>query len=66
MAGNRMPPLWAIMAMLVLGWNEAMALIWNPVSLRHTLVTAACKQHAKPIWRPCQRAGVPANVPATI
>lgn len=33
LANNRMPPLWALLAMLVLGWNEAMALIFNPLYL---------------------------------
>ncbi|KXZ47030.1 hypothetical protein GPECTOR_38g267 [Gonium pectorale] len=33
LASNRMPPLWAIVMMLVLGWNEAMALLFNPLYL---------------------------------
>ncbi|GFR42392.1 hypothetical protein Agub_g3264, partial [Astrephomene gubernaculifera] len=33
LASNRMPPLWAIGMMLVLGWNEAMMLIFNPIYL---------------------------------
>eukprot|EP00198_Chlamydomonas_reinhardtii_P001037 XP_001690372.1 predicted protein [Chlamydomonas reinhardtii] len=33
LANNRLPPLWAIVAMLALGWNEAMALLFNPLLL---------------------------------
>jgi len=33
MAGSRPPPFWAILAILFLGWNEFMALLWNPVYL---------------------------------
>eukprot|EP00798_Chlamydomonas_sp_ICE-L_P005756 gene5756-6050_t len=33
LANNRLPPLWAIVAMLVLGWNEAMAVLFNPMLL---------------------------------
>ncbi|KAG2432901.1 hypothetical protein HXX76_008632 [Chlamydomonas incerta] len=33
LANNRLPPLWAIAAMLALGWNEAMALLFNPLLL---------------------------------
>jgi hypothetical protein len=32
-ASNRGPPLWTIMAMLVLGWNELVSLLYNPVLL---------------------------------
>ncbi len=32
LASNRAPPLWALLAILVLGWNEFVALLWNPVS----------------------------------
>lgn len=32
-ASNRMPPLWAIGAMLVLGFNEFMTLLYNPLVL---------------------------------
>lgn len=31
MAGSRPPPFWAILAILFLGWNEFMAVLWNPV-----------------------------------
>jgi hypothetical protein len=31
MAGSRAPPLWAVLLIVVLGWNEFMALLWNPV-----------------------------------
>jgi hypothetical protein len=30
LASNRAPPLWAILAILVLGWNEFVGLIYNP------------------------------------
>ncbi|GIL45756.1 hypothetical protein Vafri_2910 [Volvox africanus] len=33
LANNRLPPLWALGAMLVLGWNEFMAVLFNPVYL---------------------------------
>ncbi|EFJ52341.1 hypothetical protein VOLCADRAFT_79128 [Volvox carteri f. nagariensis] len=33
LANNRLPPLWALAAMLVLGWNEAMAILFNPLYL---------------------------------
>lgn len=33
LAGQRSLPLWAIAAMLFLGWNELMAVLWNPVFL---------------------------------
>ncbi|PNH08156.1 Protein ROOT HAIR DEFECTIVE 3 [Tetrabaena socialis] len=33
LANSRMPPLWALAAMLVLGWNEAMALLFSPLYL---------------------------------
>ena len=29
-ASNRMPPIWAIAAMVVLGFNEFLALLYNP------------------------------------
>ena len=32
-ASNRGPPLWTILAMLVLGWNELVSLLYNPVLL---------------------------------
>ena len=32
-ANNRGPPLWAIVAMVILGWNEAWALIYSPLYL---------------------------------
>jgi len=32
-ASNRGPPLWTIIAMLFLGWNELMSLLYNPVLL---------------------------------
>lgn len=32
-AGNRMPPLWAIAAMIVLGWNEFFSIMRNPLWL---------------------------------
>jgi hypothetical protein len=31
LAGNRAPPFWAILAILFLGWNEFMAVLFNPV-----------------------------------
>eukprot|EP00955_Chlamydomonas_euryale_P035231 350048-Chlamydomonas_euryale.AAC.3 len=33
LAGNRGPPLWAILAILVLGWNEFMGLLCSPTFL---------------------------------
>jgi hypothetical protein len=33
LANNRLPPLWALGLMLVLGWNEAMAVLFNPLYL---------------------------------
>lgn len=30
-AGKRAPPVWALGMMLLLGWNEMMAVLWNPV-----------------------------------
>jgi len=33
MASRRAPPLWALAAMVVLGWNEAMALLRSPLAL---------------------------------
>ena len=32
-ASNRGPPLWTILAMLVLGWNELVSLLYNPILL---------------------------------
>ncbi|GBF96639.1 hypothetical protein Rsub_09272 [Raphidocelis subcapitata] len=32
-AGRRAPPVWALAAILLLGWNEFVAVIWNPVYL---------------------------------
>lgn len=32
-ASNRAPPLWAIVAMVVLGWNEFFAVLRNPLWL---------------------------------
>ena len=32
-ASNRAPPLWALAAIGVLGWNEAVAMLYNPVWL---------------------------------
>jgi hypothetical protein len=33
LAANRAPPLWAIAAIIFLGWNELMAVLWNPLLL---------------------------------
>jgi hypothetical protein len=33
MAGKRSAPVWALAAILFLGWNEFMAVLWNPVYL---------------------------------
>ncbi|GLC63350.1 hypothetical protein PLESTF_000026900 [Pleodorina starrii] len=38
LANNRLPPLWALALMLVLGWNEAMAVLFNPLYLLLVLV----------------------------
>lgn len=32
-ASNRMPPIWAIVAMVVLGWNEFFTALRNPLWL---------------------------------
>mmetsp|Transcript_6786 Transcript_6786/g.15020 ORF Transcript_6786/g.15020 Transcript_6786/m.15020 type:complete len:180 (-) Transcript_6786:376-915(-) len=32
-AQSQLPPLWALGAMVILGWNELMALVWNPLYL---------------------------------
>lgn len=32
-ASNRLPPLWAMVAMILLGWNEAMSILTSPVRL---------------------------------
>lgn len=32
-ASNRLPPLWAMVAMVLLGWNEAMSILTSPVRL---------------------------------
>lgn len=39
LASNRAPPLWAIAAIIFLGWNELMAVVWNPVLLLVGLAT---------------------------
>jgi Root hair defective 3 GTP-binding protein (RHD3) len=32
-ASNRMPPLWAALAIAILGWNEFVAMLYNPLLL---------------------------------
>lgn len=32
-AGKRAPPIWAMMMILFLGWNEFVAVVWNPIYL---------------------------------
>lgn len=32
-AGKRAPPVWAMAAILLLGWNEFVAVVWNPIYL---------------------------------
>jgi hypothetical protein len=32
-AGKRAPPLWAVFMIMFLGWNEFVAVIWNPIYL---------------------------------
>jgi hypothetical protein len=39
MAGKRSAPIWALAAIAFLGWNELMAVLWNPVLLVLGLVT---------------------------
>lgn len=39
MAGKRSAPIWALAAIMFLGWNEFMAVLWNPVLLIVGLVT---------------------------
>ena len=38
-ASNRLPPLWAMVAMVLLGWNEAMAILTSPLKLVLLVVT---------------------------
>ena len=33
MAGKRAPPVWALLAIMFFGWNEMMAVLWNPIYL---------------------------------
>lgn len=33
MAGKRSAPMWAVLAILALGWNEFMVVLWNPLYL---------------------------------
>lgn len=33
MAGKRSAPIWALAAIMFLGWNEFMAVLWNPIYL---------------------------------
>lgn len=44
-ASNRLPPLWAMVAMVLLGWNEAMSILTSPVRLV-SLVYLSCM-----VWR---------------
>ncbi|KAI8462488.1 MAG: root hair defective 3 GTP-binding protein [Monoraphidium minutum] len=37
-AGKRAPPVWAMAAILLLGWNEFIAVVWNPIYLVFGLV----------------------------
>jgi hypothetical protein len=39
MAGKRSAPIWALAAIMFLGWNEFMAVLWNPVLLIAGLFT---------------------------
>jgi hypothetical protein len=39
MANKRSAPIWALAAIMFLGWNEFMAVLWNPVLLVVGLVT---------------------------
>lgn len=39
MANKRSAPIWALAAIMFLGWNEFMAVLWNPVLLIVGLVT---------------------------
>jgi hypothetical protein len=32
-AGKRAPPIWAMAAIMMLGWNEFVAVVWNPIYL---------------------------------
>lgn len=32
-AGKRAPPVWAMFAIMLLGWNEFVAVLWNPIYL---------------------------------
>ena len=48
-ASNRLPPLWAMVAMVLLGWNEAMSILTSPVRLV-SLVQALCKVLKTTFW----------------
>lgn len=39
MAGKRSAPIWALAAIMFLGWNEFMAVLWNPIYLIVGLLT---------------------------
>lgn len=41
-ASNRLPPLWAMVAMVLLGWNEAMSILTSPVRLVSLCNKLAC------------------------
>jgi hypothetical protein len=40
MAGKRSAPIWALAAIAFLGWNEFMAVLWNPLLLAVGLLVA--------------------------
>ena len=57
-AQNRMPPLWAIAAMVVLGFNEMMALLYNPLLLLLLLVLFLFGRTVYQVGRASGAAGV--------
>ena len=38
-ASNKMPPLWAAVAIVLLGWNEFLTVLYNPLWLFIGLIT---------------------------
>lgn len=54
-AQNRMPPLWAIAAMLLLGFNEMMAVLRNPLLL---LVLLLLFLFGRTVYQVCESFGI--------
>ena len=49
-ASNRLPPLWAMVAMVLLGWNEAMSILTSPVRLVSVCMRSV-NGHSQPVSR---------------